>query len=112
MNIALDYDGTFTEDPVLWLRFILDAQSSGHDIRVVTMRFPSEAGPAMFDPRLKALGVQVICTCRLAKRDACMAQGWTPHVWIDDNPRAVQEDAMAIWKESAPEGQPVVPTHG
>lgn len=29
MNIALDYDGTYTSDPSLWLRFVLDAQASG-----------------------------------------------------------------------------------
>lgn len=112
MNIALDYDGTYTEDPNLWLRFVLDAQACGHGVYVVTMRYPSECEDGMFDHRLKALGVPVVSTSRQAKAAACEALGIEIHVWIDDHPRAVHEDAMAIWKESAPEGQPVVPTHG
>lgn len=113
MNISLDYDGTYTEDPRMWLRFCLDAQACGHTVWVVTMRYPSECGPDMFDPRLQNLGVNVIATSRKAKaKHMKEVEGIDIHVWIDDNPRAVHEDAMAIWKTSAPEGQPVVPSHG
>lgn len=110
MNIALDYDGTFTADPLLWLRFIIDAQAYGHAVHVVTMRYPSEV--STMDPRIAQLGVAIHCTSRKAKKPACDALALDIHVWIDDNPRAVQEDATQIWETQAPEGSPVVPDHG
>lgn len=111
MNIALDYDGTYTSDPELWLRFVIDAQAAGHDIRVVTMRYPSEG--ADMDKRLAGLGVVTVFTSRKAKEPHCaQVTGWTPHVWIDDNPKAVHMHASEIWATSAPEGSPVVPTYG
>lgn len=42
MLIALDYDGTFTEDPTLWVSFIAMAQAHGHDVIGVTMRYEFE----------------------------------------------------------------------
>lgn len=107
MNIALDYDGTFTNDPELWLLFVLQAQHHDHTVAVVTMRYPSEG--ASMDPRLAALGVKTIFTSRLAKLPAALAQGFTAHVWIDDHPMAVHMDADQIWPNPAPEGSPVVP---
>lgn len=110
MNIALDYDGTYTHDPVLWLMFVIQAQHNGHDIRLVTMRFASEehggAEAGGIDPRLRALGVQIIFTSREAKGPAAAAQGFVADVWIDDNPRAINESAVQIWGTIKPEGQP------
>lgn len=42
MNIALDYDGTYTADPDMWLRFVEEAQAAGHKVFIVTMRYESE----------------------------------------------------------------------
>lgn len=114
MNIALDYDGTFTEDPIFWLRFILECQQSGHDLRVVTMRYPSEQfGEHPMDERIVALGVPIVFTSRKAKAPVLKELGWHASVWIDDNPKAVDNDAAQVWPgPTTPEGQPVVPTHG
>ena len=38
MNIALDFDDTYTCDTTLWDGFIYDAIKRGHDIRIVTIR--------------------------------------------------------------------------
>ncbi|CAB5221619.1 hypothetical protein UFOVP247_216, partial [uncultured Caudovirales phage] len=38
MNIALDFDDTYTRAPSLWNNFIADAKDKGHDIRIVTYR--------------------------------------------------------------------------
>jgi len=120
INIGLDYDGTFTADPNLWLRFILDAQAAGHEVHVVTMRYPSETANAdpeaknYFDPRLRALGCRVHATSRGAKKPYMLQHGINIHVWIDDNPKAVDLDATVLWPDQdiAPEGHPVVPVHG
>lgn len=110
MNIALDYDGTYTSDPELWLRFVDDALARGHAVRVVTMRYPSEGGD--MDKRLEARGVPAIFTSRKAKLKHCLEVcDWEPNVWIDDHPEAVHLDAMEIWNASAPEGSPVVPSY-
>lgn len=115
MNIALDYDGTFTNDPSMWLRFVADAQRQGHSVYVVTMRYPSECDGtrgAILDPRLKSLSVPVVCTSRMAKRPVCEALGIRIHIWIDDNPEAVHWDASMIWETPSPEGNVIDPVHG
>jgi len=38
MLIALDYDGTYTADPIFWDTFIASAQSHGHGVACITMR--------------------------------------------------------------------------
>jgi hypothetical protein len=112
MNIALDYDGTYTSQPEMWLRFVLDAQFHGHVVYVVTMRYPSECtGDHSFDHRLGALGVAILATSRKAKKPYCDEIGIPMHIWIDDHPEAVHKDADDIWPTPAPEGCPVVPQY-
>ena len=43
MNIALDFDGTYTEAPWLWNKFIDDAYLLGHEVYLVTGRPPDES---------------------------------------------------------------------
>lgn len=111
MNIALDYDGTFTSDPDLWCTFIHQSLIRGHKVYVVTMRYASECED--FHPLLKYWNLPVVATGkdndRYAKRKACEELGINIHIWIDDNPEAVYKNASEIWSEHAPEGQPVVP---
>lgn len=90
MLIALDYDETYTNDPVLWLTFIESLRSRNHDVVVVTMRFESEGHD--MDPRLKQL-CHVIFTGRRAKHPFCAQLGVYPSVWIDDCPHFVHMDA-------------------
>lgn len=74
MKIALDYDGTYSADPELFSAFVKMALARGHDIRILTMRFPEESLPEM--------GIPVIYTSRRAK-----AAEWPADIYIDDNPR-------------------------
>lgn len=73
MLIALDYDGTYTADPVLWDAFIKKAKERGHEVKIATMRFPSEPVPDV--------GCEVVYTERKAKY-GCMPAD----IWIDDRP--------------------------
>ena len=113
MNIALDYDGTFTNDPALWLAFIANCMARGHSIYLVTMRFPSECDGSKenIDNRLRELCVPVVATSRTAKKPFCEKLGINIHIWIDDHPEAVHADASTIWKNDAPEGSVVVPVY-
>jgi hypothetical protein len=81
MLIALDYDGTYTEDPVLWDDFIVKAKSSGHDVKILTMRYPHE--PIDID------GIEVIYTSRKAK------YGYIPaNIYIDNEPGRLFSDSI------------------
>lgn len=91
MLIALDYDNTYTHDPLLWLAFIHTLRHRNHDVVVVTMRFESEGHD--MDPRLTEQ-CNVIFTGRRAKHPFCAQLGVRPHVWIDDSPHFVHMDAL------------------
>lgn len=107
MIIALDYDGTVTADPVLWSAFVRLAHAQGHRVYVVTMRYTSEQQPVLdwlYSGRCS--DVPIVCTGRKAKRPFCVnVVGVEVDVWIDDNPRAVHEDADRIWGGHLPEGK-------
>lgn len=90
-TFSLDYDGTYTADPELWLEFIKRAHERGHKVVCVTMRHLHETKDADFDPRLSAL-VKVFPTSRKAKKQFMRMQGWKIDVWIDDNPDWLYED--------------------
>jgi hypothetical protein len=114
MNIGLDYDGTFTSDPTMWVRFITDATLRGHSVWIVTMRYPSECDgtKGTIDQRLREMRVPIVCTSRAAKGPHCKKLGIDIHVWVDDNPQAVHQDAMSIWSDSSPEGHIIAPRYG
>jgi hypothetical protein len=80
MIIALDYDGTFTADPRLWTKFIVDATQAGHEVVCVTMRFPHEA--------ITNIPCKVVYTSRKAKSVAFAAD-----IWIDDKPLWLLQDS-------------------
>ena len=81
MFLALDYDKTYTTDPVLWDTFIQMAEDRGHVVKIVTMRRPDEA---IIDPP-----VEVIYTSRQAKSKVIFAD-----IWIDDSPHWIYQDSL------------------
>lgn len=85
MRIALDYDGTVTEDPDLWSEFVLRALIGNHDVRIVTFRAFTDASPDLtyFAERHN---ISIVYTGREAKKPFCRQIGWEPDVWIDDTP--------------------------
>ncbi len=87
MNIALDYDDTFTADPGLWFEFIRNAQSRGHNIYVVTYRHESLGWDvrAVFDP----MNIPIIFTNHNQKRPFIQARNIRIDVWIDDAPERI-----------------------
>ena len=81
MLIALDYDKTYTVDPVLWDDFVQIAQNRGHVVKIVTMRRPDEA--------IIDAPVEVVYTSRKAKAAVVNAD-----IWIDDSPHWVYQDSL------------------
>lgn len=84
MRIALDYDNTFTGDPVLWWSFVTAATDRGHEVRIVTAR----ARTNNIDDQVS--GIPVIYCDGAAKRLFCQTVAlWNPDIWIDDKPEAI-----------------------
>ena len=80
MIIFIDHDGTYSEDPFLWNRFIKMAVERDHEVHMVTLRHEYE--PISDPPCL------VHYTGRKAKADFMEAKGFPSHgiVWVDDMP--------------------------
>lgn len=85
MKIGLDYDGTITAAPELWLAFYYTAIAQGHEVVVVTMRHPEEA--------VEDFPAKVIYTGRKAKKLWCDKQGIDIDIWIDDRPAWLFQDS-------------------
>lgn len=92
MRIAVDYDGTFTADPVLWMAFMADAQRQGHEVFIVTIRNDLHDE----DEWLASLKIRfpVYFTRGVAKRWWCLHHGpGAVDVWIDDTPESILENS-------------------
>lgn len=88
MTIALDYDGTFTADPFLWLDFIGSAKKRGYRVFIVTSRqYSAEAKEQIRE----ATGLtSIIFTEGVAKRWYCERGGIDKiDIWIDDDPGSI-----------------------
>ena len=105
MNFALDWDGTVTSEPLGFLEFIKTMRSRGHKVYIVTMRYPSEC--ELIPEEFKNEVDGIIPTSRMAKLKHVKELGLNIHIWIDDTPRAILEDAANVWGTSTPEGQVV-----
>lgn len=84
MKIALDYDDTFTADPVLWTAFVEMAKQRMHMVVFVTYRYEPDEGISYNDDikgDAEALGIDVIFTAGVQK-----AKMFDADIWIDDMP--------------------------
>lgn len=84
MKIALDWDGTVTRDINFWYKFVQMCKESGHDVRIVTMRYERE-----IDEEMRAFEIPIICTAREQKRTFLRELGWLADIWIDDTPEFI-----------------------
>lgn len=112
INIALDFDGTVTSDYYGFTAMAEMLRERGHKVYLVTMRYRSECvrDKTFMDLVEKVDGY--IHTDRQSKKPYCEANGIKIHVWIDDNPEAVNKSAVQIWGTASPEGSIVIEEHG
>lgn len=99
MIIALDYDKTYTADPVMWDMFIKLAKVQGHEVWIVTMRAEHELEDVLRNCFSKVNGI--LATNYKAKRSAFKnLRGVEPDIWIDDCPQYVDRDFGGLsWPE-------------
>ena len=93
MKLALDYDDTYTKDPLLWNWFAAEALKRGHQVYCVSAR----GNQHMDDPKM-TIG-------RVIGPENCFGTGLRPKrafmrdvhkikidVWIDDMPEYIVDD--------------------
>ena len=87
LNIGLDYDDTFTQDPGLWRMFVANCQSRGHTVFVTTARMANNIA----DVEENLPGIEVIPSSGKPKKMATEAAGVSIDIWIDDMPQIIME---------------------
>ena len=90
MKIALDYDETFTEDPILWEGFIKLAKERKHVVTFVTYRLDSIDNEDIISDS-KRLGIELVFTNGKQKSSCSSAD-----IWIDDNPVTIPSTASLL----------------
>lgn len=90
--LALDYDDTYTRDPIFWDGVIELAKQRGHSVICVTAR--SERDRREVTDALGDKVEEIVCTNGKAKSTAAYNAGFMPSVWIDDAPQWVHTDAL------------------
>jgi len=85
MHIAIDFDKTYTSDPILWDSFIEMCHTKGHVVICATMRHDNEEeAPAVRD------SIGKLCKCiftgRKAKKPFLQEMGYNISIYIDDTP--------------------------
>lgn len=93
MLIAIDYDFTYTLDPVFWDAVITNGRRRGHEFVCVTGR---ERPPELDE---KQPPVQVICSPEKYKGMTAAAAGLNVDVWIDDAPGTIEAGKIVEWED-------------
>lgn len=91
MTIAIDYDGTYTADPILWNSFIEIAVLRGHRVFCVTCRPQPEDWREHDLVLMPVPKSRHVFTDRAAKRWYCENLGLSIDVWIDDMPETITQ---------------------
>lgn len=81
MNIAIDFDGTYTADPGLWDMFVAAAKARGHTVYCVTARIASPQNRA----EVQIEGAETIFCGLASKPIVTKSLGIAIDVWIDDD---------------------------
>ena len=89
MKIALDYDDTYTRDPLMWNWFVQEALSRGHTVYCVTARSDRQ-----LDEVEQTLGLvlepgHIIACGHEPKRRFTQDMDIMIDVWIDDSPEFI-----------------------
>lgn len=83
LNIALDYDETFTEAPVLFKAFVELFKTHGHKITFVTFR-SNRGDNSDIEADANDLDIDIVFTCGRQKQHVFKAD-----IWIDDSPETI-----------------------
>ncbi len=97
MIIAIDYDGTYARDPVMWSAFVELAKERGHQCVMVTGR--SDDGLLGDQVKRAVAGIMpVVFAGSEWKIEAARRRGWVPDIWVDDNPQYIGPQILIAGK--------------
>lgn len=93
MIISIDYDDTYTKDPLLWNLFAQQAMERGHKVYCISARSEQH----MDDPKMtigRVIGVENCFGTNLRPKRASMLETHKIRVdvWIDDMPEMIVEN--------------------
>lgn len=88
MQIAVDFDGTFTEDPMAWAAIINIMQRAGHSVVCITSRRDTPAARRDMSLVLPH-SVPVYFAYGMTKQACAEMHGLTVTVWVDDCPASI-----------------------
>lgn len=86
LTFGLDYDNTFTADPLAMQEFIRLMLSHGHKVFITTSRSPD----LVLETVPKGIDGIVYCSF-MAKKDVTQERGIKIDIWIDDDPKWIEE---------------------
>src|SRR5688572_571493 len=89
-TINLDYDDTFTTDPIFWRRFAEDALNCGKTILCICARRESVESRKELEFAYPK-GVLIYFTGHNPKKKFAEDRGIKVDIWIDNNPSALFE---------------------
>ena len=102
MNISIDFDDTYTRDPLMWNDLVYLAKARGHKVYCVTARgesFPDEVTEVL-DTIGQLIGQEnCIFTDGKQKRQFCLDKNINIHVWIDDMPEAIPTQSKGLFPD-------------
>ena len=85
--IAIDYDGTWTLDPIMWNVVCNILQNYGFLVIMVTER---KVENRIKDDTIPSL-MQIIYTSKILKKEAALAAGYKVDIWIDNSPGSIEQ---------------------
>jgi hypothetical protein len=93
LNIAIDYDDTFTADPAAIAALVNLMKGYGHHVMVVSCRRNTGDNVALIMDSLRehCCMMPIYLTGLGAKRPYMEERGVNVHIWIDDKPESVKE---------------------
>lgn len=105
MRIAIDFDETYTKDPILWNEFMGYATFRGHEVCICTTRNLKHDNTYTLQ-HLHKLGYPVYFVDGMPKKE-CMKETWglDVDIWIDDKPDSIingsmtNKEDLAAWRE-------------
>ncbi len=89
MLLSIDYDDTFTADPIMWRRVIYELQWAGHEVVCVSSRFDTYENQRGLE---EMTGLEVVLCGHNAKAEVMAKRGTPVDIWIEDNPNAIDPD--------------------
>ena len=85
LMIGLDFDNTYTDDPILFGEFVKLAQQRGHVVFVTTARHHDN----IKDIQEALPNLEIITSAGGPKKAATEAYGVSIDIWIDDMPEII-----------------------